>query len=126
MSDNVVDFPNEPARRIVENLSAMRAPPYGGGGGGDGTMERLAVVEAKLTGVEGRMDRLEGRMDRLEGRMDAVDARLRGVEVGLATLTERVSHLPSKGFIVGALATSVGVVSGLALFLDRLRTLLGL
>lgn len=89
-------------------------------------MERLAIVEAKLTGVEGRMDRLETRMDRPEGRMDGIDGRLRGVETGLATLTERVAHLPSKGFIVTSTLAVLAAVAGFSTFGENLRVWLGL
>lgn len=89
-------------------------------------LERLAIVETRLEGLDSRMGRLEVRMDRLEGRMDGIDGRLRGVETGLATLTERVAHLPSKSFIVTGLLTSLAILTALALFQDRLQALLGL
>lgn len=116
--------------RTIEQLalSASEQSPYrrGGSGGGDGTMERLAIVETKLTAVESRMDRLEVRMDGVEGRLEKVDDRLRGVEVGLATLAERVAHLPSKGFIVSATLTTLLAVAAFSVFGENIRALLGL
>jgi hypothetical protein len=74
-----------------------------GGGGGGGGMD-----------MDRRVARLEGQFDKLDTKIDGLGGRVGGVEVQLATLTERVAHLPSKGFIVTALATTIAVVSGLA------------
>jgi hypothetical protein len=67
---------------------------------------------------------MDARIERLEGKVDKLDDRFRGVEITLATLTERVSHLPSKGFIVSALITSLVVVAGLIVFADSVKALL--
>lgn len=124
MSDKVHDLTG--LERTIDQLNQAAARGFkGGGGGDDGMMERLAIVETKLTGVEGRMDRLETRMDRLEGRMDGIDGRLRGVETGLATLTERVAHLPSKGFMVTGFILALTVMTGLITFADKLQSLVG-
>ena len=74
-------------------------------------------------GTSGGMD---ARVTRLEARVDKVIDDISGVRVGLATLTERVAHLPSKGFIVSSLTTGVAVLGGIVLMADRLKTLLGL
>ena len=79
-----------------------------GGGGGEGGH------------VDHRISRLETQTDRLGDKVERQGERIGGVEIQLATLTERVAHLPSKGFILSALATSVGVVSGLAIIAQRL------
>lgn len=89
-------------QRLFTEISELRArqrqheePLHGGGGGGTSG------------GMEQRVARLEGSVDRL--RDDVGDLR-----VQLATLSERVNHLPGKGFIVGA---SVSTITGLiALF----------
>ncbi|MBB3035396.1 hypothetical protein [Alteriqipengyuania lutimaris] len=79
-----------------------------GGGGGEGGQ------------VEQRVTRLEGQFDKLGDKLDRQSDRIGGIEKELATLTERVAHLPSKGFIVSSLATTVGVISGLAIIAQRL------
>ncbi|TBN48491.1 hypothetical protein EYF88_13370 [Paracoccus sediminis] len=68
-------------------------------------------------------DGVEARLQRLEARVEKVDDRLRGVEINLATLSERVAHLPSKGFIITSLATGVGLLSAVILFADRIKGL---
>lgn len=68
---------------------------------------------------------MEQRLNRLEERMDKVDDRLRGVEINLAKLTERVGHLPSKGFIVGATMGGVAFITGIMIFLERIWDFVG-
>lgn len=67
-------------------------PPLNSGGGG------------------GNFDPMEPRVAKLEAHMENVRAelgKLSSVPADLATLKERVAHLPSKGFIVGASLTSM-------------------
>lgn len=73
-------------------------------GGGDGG------------GMDQRLGRLEAQYDRLTDRVGEV-------EKGLATLTERVAHLPSKGFIVNALLVSLAVTAALIAFGEKLQQL---
>jgi hypothetical protein len=46
-----------------------------------------------------------------------------GLKISQATLTERVNHLPSKGFIVSATLSSLAIVTALILFQDHLKTI---
>lgn len=78
------------------------------GGGGDGTSD----------GMEARVNRLEGRLDKMTDKIGAV-------EVNLATLTERVSHLPSKGFIVSSALATITLLTAVMIFADKLRALIG-
>jgi hypothetical protein len=43
------------------------------------------------------------------------------IKVNVATLTERVSHLPTKGFIVTATMTILALLAALILFQDQLQ-----
>lgn len=76
------------------------------GGGGGGTSD----------GMEPRVKRLEDNFDKM-GR-DVADLR-----VQMAPLTERVAHLPSKGFIVTTTVTGLSVIAAIVLFADKLRVL---
>lgn len=51
-------------------------------------------------------------------RKDMVD-----VKIGLATLTERVNHLPSKGFIVTSSLGIIGAIGTFIAFQDHIRAL---
>lgn len=68
---------------------------------------------------------VETRLVSLDGRIAKVEDRLGAVETSLATLTERVSHLPTKGWmaasavgIVGAVTTAIGYAEKIQTFLN--------
>ena len=100
-------FPISAAQSANDAIASASAPPSTGGGGG------------------GTMDVMEARVKRLEDKFDRIDDRLGQARTDLAVLTERVSHLPSKGFIVGAVLSSLAVIAALILFQDKLTQLLG-
>ena len=62
----------------------------------------------------------------IEGRVHKTEDALTDIKVDLATLTERVSHLPSKDFIVKAVVGTGAVLAALNLFAPKLQALLGL
>lgn len=89
-----------------------RALRAGGGGGTTGNMEaRVARLEAHVEIL---------RTDSAATRSDVGDIRL-----DLATLTERVAHLPSKGFVVTSNMTAIALGSGVILFGEKLKALIG-
>ena len=102
-------LPFGPMKEIRDRLDRLEQQsgslPSGGGGGTSGDME--------------------ARVGRLEERLDKVGDRLGGVEVNLATLTERVAHLPGKGFIVTVVGTGLTLLGGLTIFGEQVRVLLG-
>lgn len=87
---------------------------------------KLQVVDGsrsdvlRLPGNGDGGDDMEARIARLEAKMDKVDDSLGQVDKGLAVLTERVSHLPSKGFIVGATITALVALAAVTAFLERI------
>lgn len=70
------------------------------------------------TSVEKRLDGLDTRMGRVEGRLGQV-------EINLATLTERVSHLPGKGFVVYAAISTVTALTAIIVLLSKLGVIAG-
>lgn len=68
---------------------------------------------------------VDDRLNRLEGRVDKVSDELSGVKVNLATLTERIAHLPSKGFIVTTTMTSLALIAALVVFADNIKAAIG-
>jgi len=83
------------------------------------------VKRLKTGGGGGTSDGMDVRVSRLESQVDKLDAHVTDMKVSLATLTERVAHLPSKGFIVTALGTTATVLGAIVLLADRLKSLLG-
>jgi hypothetical protein len=99
---NVVPFLPKPY------LGTQDAPPppvnpYGGGDGGG--------------------DEMEARMQRLEGRVDKLVDDVGEVKVGLGTLTERVRHLPSKGYIDSRILGMLAIIAALVLFSEKIQAL---
>lgn len=64
---------------------------------------------------------MEDRVNRLEGRIDKVVDELGSVNVSIATLTERVAHLPSKGFIVTTSTTALALLAAIVIFADNIK-----
>lgn len=74
----------------------------------------------------GRFDPMEPRVAKLEAHMEHVRAelaKLSTMPVEIATVKERVSHLPSKGFVVTAAVSTVGGVVALLGLLQKLGIL---
>jgi archaellum component FlaC len=102
-------------------------PLQSGGGGGtfDGMEARVAILETHVEYIrrdigELKADVSEIRRD-LSGMKDDFKSDVEGVKVQLATLTERVNHLPSKGFIVTATLSSLSAIAALIMFQDHIK-----
>jgi hypothetical protein len=115
-------------------VSAPDRPLQSGGGGGtyDGMEARVAALETHVGYI--RRDIGDLKADMSEMRRDISTLRsdigalrsefrdeVEGLKINQATLTERVNHLPSKGFIVSATLSSLAVISALILFQDHIR-----
>jgi hypothetical protein len=84
---------------MLNQAMAYKRPPTGGGDG----------MEPWQASVEKRLDKLE--------------SGLTDVQVGVATLTERVAHLPSKGFIVTGFVTTLVLIAALVAFAEKIQGL---
>lgn len=87
--------------------------------------QSVELQRLKSGGGGGTFDGMQDRVKRLEDRLDKVGDGLAEVRVQLATISERVTHLPSKGFIVSCLVTAVTLLGGIVLMAERIRALLG-
>lgn len=108
-----------------------RTAQLGGGGGGGGMDQRLGRLEAQFDRLDGKVDRLServGEMDvRLTGKIGEVDVRL-GDRIGglakeMAELSERVSHLPTKEWMLRALMAALAAIAAMTAFADKIRGL---
>jgi hypothetical protein len=77
-------------------------------------------------GMEGRIARLEAHMEHVLSDTSALKADTSKMKTDLATLTERVAHLPSKGFIVAVTLASLTLVGAISIFGTNIRALFGL
>ena len=85
--------------------------PVNDNGGGDG-------MDPWQTSVEKRLDSLDNRLGRVEGRLGQV-------EISLATLAERVKHLPGKEFVVYAAISTVTALTAIIILLSKLGIITG-
>jgi hypothetical protein len=84
------------------------------GGGGDST------------GMDPWQQTVETRLGELRTDLRGIGTDLGKVKTDVATLTERVGNLPTKGFIVTATLTTLAIIAAFALFGPNLRALFGL
>jgi hypothetical protein len=112
---HIRDYQQNPA---IEGPSAT-LNSSGGGGTFDGMEPRVAKLEAAVEHIQ--KDIAEIKTDVREFRTS-----IGSLNVSTGTLTERVAHLPSKGFIVLALLATLAIVAALITFQGNIQTLLKL
>lgn len=71
--------------------------------------------------MEARVAKLEAHVEHIRSELD----KLGGLPVQAAKLEERVTHLPTKGWMVGALLTALAVIAALVTFSEKIRDLVG-
>lgn len=83
-------------------------------------------LSASLGRLEEQFDKLEAAVQALDDAMARFDASLASFGVELDVLTERVARLPSKGFWLASMAMEFVGVSGVILFDEELKALIGI
>jgi hypothetical protein len=103
------------------DISGSKPALHSGGGGGtsDGMEARVAKLEAVVEHIQ--KDIAEIKTDVREFRTG-----IGSLNVSTGTLSERVTHLPSKGFIVVALLAALTVIAGLVTFQGSIQNLIKL
>ena len=66
---------------------------------------------------------MEERVTRLERQQEQLTKEVIDLRVAVATLTERIAHLPGKGFVVTATTATITLLGAIVLFADKLRAL---
>ena len=84
-------------------------------GGGGGTFD----------GMEARVAKLETSMEFIKRDVGELRSDVSTLKTDVARLDERVKMLPSKGFIVSASVTIIGLLTAVVVFADKLRALVG-
>src|SRR5580700_2144765 len=98
-------------REQLANANRPEPPLQGGGGGGtfDGMEARVARLESDVAHIQADIGEIKDTLKNLNSHLS--EAR-----VTIATLTERMTHLPTKGDIgLWITAGAAGVVTGLTL-----------
>ena len=108
---------NEPSN-VVQLPTQFLKMQSSDGGGGDGVEPRIARLEADVS-------HLKSRADEASGKLDSLSLRMSEMKTDLAVLNERASHFATKSYSIVTAVAIVAALSGLILFADRLKTLLG-
>lgn len=106
MAEVDLRFLSERVRKLTDEISHLRS---GGGGGTSGGMD----------GLTPRVARLEAHMERVRDDL----GKLSSVPADLARLTERVAHLPSKGYIAAWGSGAIGLLIAAITFAEKLQAL---
>ncbi|WP_437871573.1 hypothetical protein ACSD7O_24985 [Methylorubrum extorquens] len=77
-------------------------------------------------GGDGTSGGMEHRVRRLEDDYKEVRADLKTLLVDVAVLKERVTHLPTKGWAVGAIVTTLGLITAIVTLAPKLQAWAGL
>jgi hypothetical protein len=88
----------------------------GGGGGGDGV-----VMEQRVARLEENIVHIRSDVGEIKGSLGTVNSQVTEARINIATLIERVAHLPTKGFIVNAVLTALAVAAALVLFQGNIQ-----
>jgi hypothetical protein len=124
-SSEIIDLDSRRRERIERvrllNTSEPFVPLQVGGGGGT------------FDGMEPRVARLEADVEHIKTDIGDIKSDIRSLNVlmteartNIATLTERVSHLPTKEFIVKSVMTSLAVITALVVFQSGIQRLFGI
>jgi hypothetical protein len=93
-------------------------------GSGDGTSG--GGMEPRVAKLEAAVEHIQKDIAEIKSDVREFRSAIGSLSTSSATLTERVSHLPSKGFIVTCLVSSLGAVAALIVFQSSIQTLLKL
>ena len=83
-------------------------------------------MEARIAKLESDVGHVKGRVDEAVSRIRAVDEKLSSQQTILAVLQEKATHFATKTHSIVIAFGIVAAISGLILFAERLKALLGL
>ncbi|WP_374282848.1 hypothetical protein [Novosphingobium sp.] len=116
MATNPIDDLAAVRKLKAENEALMRENETLKNGSGGGTSG----------GMEGRVAKLEALVETLRSDVTSIKKDVGDMRVSIATLVERVAHLPGKGFVITATTTTIAMLTGVVVFGEKIRSLLGL
>ena len=80
-------------------------------------------------GMDGEVDRrfqaVESRLGKVEDKLEKISSTLSDLRVDAARLDERVKHLPTTKWAVGAIVTLLTIITGIVTLAPKLQALVG-
>ncbi|WP_155737559.1 hypothetical protein [Agrobacterium tumefaciens] len=70
-------------------------------------------------------DKLEARVTKLESQFEKLNDKVDQLRIDSAVMKEKISNLPSKGFIVTATISALAFFSALMVFREKIVALIG-
>lgn len=83
--------------------------------------ERIVILEAHADYVRRDIADLKLDVGAIRTDLGKLKDEVTDVKINLATLTERVNHLPSKGYIVTTSLGIIGAIGAMIAFQDHIR-----
>ena len=93
------------------------------GSGGDGTS---GSMEARVARLEADVDYIKRDVVDIKADVRLMRNDMAGLKVDVARLDERIKVLPSKGFIVSAAVTIIGLLTAIIVLAEKIRVVVGM
>jgi len=121
----------EPGENVVDLLRWLREQNreipqpimQSGGGGGNGSS---GAMEARVARLEADVEHIKTDIGDIKSEIQSLSVQTTEVRINIATLTERITHLPTKGFIVKTVLVALAVIAALFVFQSNIQKLFGL
>jgi hypothetical protein len=92
--------------------------PPSGGGPFDG-------MEARVARLESDVEHIKADVGDIKSSLNELTTQTTELRINFARLDERVSHLPTKGFLVTTVLVALGVIAALVVFQGNIQRFLG-
>jgi hypothetical protein len=83
------------------------------------------MLEARVAALETHVEYIKRDVADIKGDVAKVRDVVGELKVSAATLTANVAHLPTKGFIIKAVLTTLAIIAALITFQKHVQTLFG-
>jgi|GEM_PF-2987211 len=80
----------------------------------------------KSGGGDGTSDDMEQRVSHLEKQFDRINDKVDDLRIDMAVIKERVSHLPTKGFVFGVYGAVSAFIIAATLFQSQIQQFFGI
>lgn len=80
-------------------------------------------MEARVARLESDVAHLVKQVDKIDARLCVVEGDVGTIKIDVAVLKERVSHLPTKGWMVNIMVIALTIIGTLIAFAEKIQAL---